>query len=79
MLKLALARLPNQTISECQGCGGMRADAGHNCSLCGSAKSRYIAAEEGLIRQAFLTDAEILLVEADSVPGFNGAAALLRY
>jgi hypothetical protein len=36
-------------------------------------------AEEGLIRQALLTDAEILFAETDAVPGFNGAAARLRY
>lgn len=40
---------------------------------------RYIAAEEGLIRQALTTDSEILLVEEDVIPGFSGAAALLRY
>jgi len=79
VLKLALGKLPNQTISVCRDCGGMWAGAGHNCILCGSAKSYYIAAEEGLIRQAFLTDAEILWVEADTAPGFSGAAALLRY
>jgi|SRR5579864_7441303 len=78
-LKLALGKLPNQTISECQDCGSMWAEAGSNCMLCGSDKSRYLAAEEGLIRQALRTDAEILFVETDTVPGFNGAAALLRY
>lgn len=78
-LKLALGKLPNQTISECRDCGGMWAAAGHNCIFCGSAKSCYIPAEEGLIRQALLTDAEILFVETDGIPGFSGAAALLRY
>jgi hypothetical protein len=57
----------------------MTAAAGHNCVACGNAEGFYMAAEEGLIRRALLTDAEILFVEADSVPGFNGAAALLRY
>ncbi len=78
-LKLALGNLPNQTISECEDCGGRWAEAGHNCAFCGSARCRYLAAEEGLIRQALLTDAEVLWVDADTAPGFNGAAALLRY
>ncbi|MGZ4828213.1 MAG: baeRF10 domain-containing protein [Candidatus Angelobacter sp.] len=77
--KLILGKLPNQAISECQDCGRMWAEAGHNCIFCSSAGVRYMAAEEGLIRQALFSDAEILMVEADSVPGFSGAAALLRY
>ena len=78
-LKLALGQLPNQTISECQDCGGMWAEAACNCIQCGSAKSRYLAAEEGLIRQALRADTEILVVEPGTAPGFSGAAALLRY
>jgi hypothetical protein len=31
-----------------------------------------------LIRQAVLTHAEIMTFDADEVPGFTGAAALLR-
>ena len=77
--KLVLGELPNQTISECKACGRMRAEAGLNCSFCGSGDMRYMPAEEGLIRQALLTDAEILLVEPGMIPGFSGAAALLRY
>ncbi len=76
--KLILGRLPGQTISECSACGRMMADAGHNCESCGSAMF-YLPAEEGLIRQALLTDAEILFAEADALPGFSGAAACLRY
>ncbi len=53
--------------------------AGHSCTSCGHAEVRYKAAEEGLIRQTLLTDAEILMVEADTATGFGGAAALLRY
>jgi hypothetical protein len=79
VLKLVMGKLPDQTVCECRNCGSMWAAAGHNCIFCGSAKSSYMAAEEGLIRQASLTDAEILWVEADTAPGFNGAAALLRY
>jgi peptide subunit release factor 1 (eRF1) len=76
--KVVLGTLPEQTISECQACGQMMAVAGRNCTTCGRAEVRYIAAEEGLIRQALWTDAEILMVE-DTVHGFSGAAALLRY
>lgn len=37
------------------------------------------AAVEGLIRQAVLTDAEILTFDADEIPGFRGVVAWLRY
>jgi hypothetical protein len=57
----------------------MWAEAVGNCIQCGSAKSRYLAAEEGLIRQALRADTEILVVEPGTAPGFSGAAALLRY
>jgi len=77
--KLVLGRLPGQTISECKACGRMMAVADHNCTSCGNAEVCYMAAEEGLIRQALLTDVEILFLETDAVPGFSGAAALLRY
>ncbi|MGA9799086.1 MAG: hypothetical protein WBQ68_08740 [Terriglobales bacterium] len=77
--KLVVGRLPGQTISDGKACGRMTAVPGHNCAACGNAEGFYMAAEEGLIRRALLTDAEILFVEADSAPGFNGAAALLRY
>jgi hypothetical protein len=76
--KVVLGTLPEQTISECKACGHMMAVAGCNCATCGRAEVCYMAAEEGLIRPALLTDAEILMVE-DTVPGFSGAAALLRY
>lgn len=76
--KLVLGQLPNQTVSECQACGQLLAEAGKKCA-CGSDDVRYLAAEEGLIRQALLTDAEIMFVEPGAVPGFIGAAALLRY
>ena len=76
--KLIVDRLPGQTISECKSCGRMMAAAGHDCTSCGSAVS-YMPAEEGLVRQALLTDAEILFAKADAVPGFSGAAACLRY
>lgn len=77
--KLILGDLSGQTIFECKACGQMMATAGHNCTSCGNAEGFYMAAEEGLIRQALLTDAEILFVEVDAVPGFNGVSTLLRY
>lgn len=77
--KLVLGELPNQTISECKACGRMQAEAGQNCVFCGNRETRYLPADEGLVRQAILTDAEILLVEPETTPGFSGAAALLRY
>lgn len=77
--KLVLGELPHQTISECKACGRMQAEAGQNCVFCGHGDMRYIPADEGLIRQALLTDAEIMMVEPETVPGFSGAAALLRY
>jgi release factor family 10 len=77
--KLVVGALPKQTISECQDCRRIWCEAGNNCVFCGSDRVRYIAAEEGLIRQALATDSEILLVEEDVIPGFDGAAALLRY
>ena len=77
--KLILGNLPGQTIFECKACGRMMASAGRNCKSCGNVEGFYIAAEEGLIRQALLTGAEILFVETDAVRGFNGVTALLRY
>jgi hypothetical protein len=77
--KLILSKLLNQTISECRDCRRMWVEAGHNCIFCGSAEVRYIAADEGLIRQALISDADILMVETHTIPGFSGVAALLRY
>lgn len=77
--RLVLAQLPHHTISECQDCGRMWAEAGQNCIYCGSARFRYLPAEEGLIRYALNSDVETFLVEAEAIPGFSGVASLLRY
>jgi hypothetical protein len=77
--KLILGYLPGQTISECKSCGQMMAAASHNCVSCGNAEVFYMPAEEGLIRQALLTDVEILFAQADAAPGLSGVAACLRY
>ncbi len=76
--KIVLGELPHQTISECTACGRMSAEAGKNCVFCDGA-TRYMAADEGLVRQALLTDAEMFFIEPETAPGFSGAAALLRY
>jgi hypothetical protein len=47
--------------------------------FCGNTSLHGLEADEGLIRQAVLTDAEILTFDGDEVPGFTGAAASLRY
>jgi len=77
--KLVLGELPNQTISECKACARIQAEAGQKCVFCGNGDMRYMPADEGLIRQALFTDAEIMVGEPEAVPGFSGAAALLRY
>lgn len=77
--KLILGDLPGQTIFECKACGQVTAVVGHNCASCGNAGGFYMAAGEGLIRQALLTDAEVLFVETGAALGFNGVTGLLRY
>lgn len=57
----------------------MTAIAGRDCASCGKAEVCYMAAEEGLIRQALVTDVEVSIIETDAVPGLNGVSALLRY
>ena len=76
---LVVGTISSQTISECLDCRRMWTEAGDNCRFCDSARVRYLAGEEGLIRQALMTDAEILLIEENQMPGFSGVAALLRY
>ena len=55
--------------------------AGHRRTvhLCGNTNLHELDPDEGLIRQAVLTDAEILTFDEDEVPRYTGAAALLRY
>ncbi len=77
--KLVLGQLREQNISECKSCGRMAPMASQKCIFCDSADICCMTAEEGLLRQALLTDAEILFVEEGAAPGFDGAAALLRY
>jgi hypothetical protein len=55
------------------------AEAGQNCALCGSTQLRYMAADEGLVRQALITGAELVFAGENEITGFSGVAALLRY
>jgi hypothetical protein len=76
---LLLGRPIEGTLGECDNCGHVLARTDEACIFCGSTKVHAIAAEEALVRQAVLTDAEILTFDADEVPVCRGAAALLRY
>jgi hypothetical protein len=77
--KLVLGKLFNQTVAECLDCGHLWAEAGQNCVLCGSTQLRYMAADEGLVRQALITGADLVFAGEDGIAGLGGVAALLRY
>ncbi len=77
--KLMLGRPVEGTVSECDNCGHVQPRADGPCIFCGNTSLHSLEADEGLIRQAVLTDAEILTFDGDEVPGFTGAAGLLRY
>lgn len=66
-------------VSECDNCGRLQARTDGPCIFCEHASLHDVEAEEGLIRQAVLTDAEILTYAENEIPGFRGAAAWLRY
>jgi peptide subunit release factor 1 (eRF1) len=77
--KLLLGRPVDGTVSECDNCGRVQPPSDRPCIFCGKTGLHDLAADEGLIRQAILADTEILTLEEDDLPGFTGAAALLRY
>ncbi len=77
--KLMLGGAVEGTVSECDTCGHVQPRAQGPCIFCGNTSLHSLQADEGLIRQALLTDAEILTFDGDEVPGFTGAAGLLRY
>jgi hypothetical protein len=77
--KLMLGRPVEGTVSECDNCGHVQSRTDRPCIFCGNTSLHSLEADEGLIRQAVLTDAEILTFDGDEVPGFTGAAGLLRY
>jgi hypothetical protein len=66
-------------VSECDHCGRLQPLTEGPCIFCLNTNLHGLEADEGLIRQAVLTDAEILTFDGDEVPCFTGAAALLRY
>jgi len=77
--KLMLSKPVDGAVNECDNCGRVQPRRERSCIFCGNTSVHSLEAEEGLIRQAVLTDAEILTFDEDEVPGFTGAAALLRY
>jgi hypothetical protein len=77
--KLMLGRPVDGAVSECDNCGRLQPRTDGPCMFCGNASLHGLEADEGLTRQAVLTDAEILTFDGDEVPGFTGTAALLRY
>jgi hypothetical protein len=49
---------------------------GFGFPACGAASLQSEQADEGLIRQAALTETEIMTFDADEVPVFTGAASI---
>lgn len=79
VLKLMLGRPVEGFVSECNNCGRVQPRTDGPCMFCTNRSLHDLAADEGLIRQAVSTDAEILTFDENELPGFNGAAALHRY
>jgi hypothetical protein len=77
--KLMLSRPVEGAVSECDHCWNLQPRTAGPCMFCERTGLHDLAAEEGLIRQAILTGAEILTFEQNEVPGFIGAAGLARY
>jgi hypothetical protein len=77
--KLMLGKPVDGEVNECDNCGRVQPRKGGPCIYCLNTSLHGVAADEGLIRQAVLTHAEILTFDEGEVPGFSGAAALLRY
>jgi hypothetical protein len=77
--KLILSRPVEGAVSECGNCGRVQPRTDGPCIFCLNTSLHDLAADEGLIRQAVSTDAEILTFDRDELSGFTGAAALLRY
>ena len=77
--KVVLGMQSAQSIHECSACGHMMPDSVQACAFCGSSDLLDIPAEEGIIRQALLSGAEILFAETSAHEGFKDVAALLRH
>jgi hypothetical protein len=67
-----------ESLFECVACKKMNCLATDKCIVCGG-RLCSLPAEEGLIRAALLTDAEVLAGDGEGHPACIGAAALLRY
>jgi hypothetical protein len=66
-------------VNECDNCGRVQPRMDGPCIYCLNTSLHRLEADEGLIGQAVLTEAEILTFDEGEVPGFSGAASLLRY
>lgn len=78
--KLLLSDSVDGIVSECNDCRHIQLPSNGPCIFCGRSSLHALEAEEGLIRQALLTDTEIVSVDKEDLPQFHqGAAALLRY
>jgi hypothetical protein len=75
---LILNGVTGEEVVECTACGWMACSRTSSCPLCGR-ELGTLPAEEGLIRAALRTDAEILFGDGENQPAFIGTAALLRY
>jgi hypothetical protein len=79
VLKLMLVKPVDGVVSECDQCERLQPDTDGPCMFCDNRSLHSLEAEEGLIRQAVLTDADIFIFDEGEIPEFTGAAALLRF
>ena len=77
--KLVLGKPVEGTVSACGNCERLQPHSDAPCMFCGNTALHDLAADEGLIRQAVITDAEILTFDENEIQDFRGAAAWLRY
>ena len=75
---LVLGGMTREESFECTACKWMTCTRTNACPLCGGDLDT-LPAEEGLIRAALRTDAEILFGDGEGQRAFIGTAALLRY
>lgn len=66
--KLMLGSPVDGAVDECDHCGRVQPPTDGPCMFCGNTSPHGLEGEEGLIRQAVLTDAEILTFDGDEVP-----------
>lgn len=75
---LILDGLTGESLFECIACKRMSCSLTDKCAFC-EGRLDSLPAEEGLIRAALVTGAEILAGNGEDQPAFIGTAALLRY